>query len=571
MAAWFYHKCGPYPGVYTGRVSRLPSPWASPLPPLVLAILVVLVATVSALRAGGLSPGQTVTGSLLLLVLLGVAAAASWRRPSRSRAAPAGAAAPAAGMEAAAADAGADLRSLDRLAGRLAAAERPAGVFEAGLHDPLTRLPGRALLQELLHKQLAQARRSGELVGVILCDIDDLRAINESFGHAAGDRLLQEVARRLSTDIREADSVARTGEDEFTLIVGRAETPADVQLVADRLLAGLRAPLVVDEREMLISVSVGISVFPGDAERGEQLLDNAETALAAARAQGGNSVRAFTADLDRGRRQRGALGQALRHALLQERLCLHFQPQVALADGRIVGMEALVRWPHPERGLISAGVFIPVAEDTGLMPELGRWLMDAVCRQNAAWHAAGLARLPVSVNVSGRQFQSGEDLALVVEEALDASGLAGDRLHLEITETIALEDFERISEALSRVRKRGVKIHLDDFGTGFSSLGYLLRFPVDVLKIDRSFVAGVPESRHGAMIVRATLSLAASLGLGVIAEGVEEPEQLRYLQAEGCEAVQGYLLGRPMAVDEFEALLARGRVDLAALGGASTK
>ncbi len=544
-------------------MSRLPSPWASPLPPLAMAAVVILVGILSALRADGLSAGQTAAGGALLLVLVALATWISRRRGPGPRA---DATPNAAG--AGAADTDADLRSLERLAERLAAAERPAGVYEAGLHDPLTRLPGRALLLELLHKQLAQARRSGELVGVILCDIDDLRAINESYGHAAGDRLLQEVARRLSTDIREADSVARTGEDEFTLIVGRAETPADVRLVADRLLAGLRAPLAVGDREMLISASVGTSVFPVDAEQGEQLLDNAETALAAARAQGGNSVRAFAAELDRGRRRRGAFGQALRHALLQERLCLHFQPQVALADGRIIGMEALVRWPHPERGLISAGVFIPVAEETGLMPELGRWLIDAVCRQNAAWNASGLARLPVSVNVSGRQFQSGEDLALVVENALDANGLAGELLHLEITESIALEDFERISEALLRVRRRGVKIHLDDFGTGFSSLAYLLRFPVDVLKIDRSFVAGAPDSHHGAMIVRATLSLAASLGLGVIAEGVEAPAQLRYLQAEGCEAVQGYLIGRPVPVEQFEALLARGRIDLGELAAA---
>ncbi len=452
--------------------------------------------------------------------------------------------------------------SWNRIAGRLAAAERPGGVHEAGLHDPLTRLPGRPLLRELLEKQIAQARRAGELVGVILCDIDDLKSINESFGHDGGDRLLQEVARRLAREIREADSVARTGEDEFTLIVGRVETAADIRLVADRLIAGIRAPFEVAGREMLISVSAGISVFPRDADGAEVLLDNAETALAAARSQGGNCARAYAAEMGLGRRRRAALGQELRHALLQEALCLYFQPQVAIADGAIVGMEALVRWPHSQRGLISAGEFIPVAEETGLMPELGRWLIDEVCRQNAAWHRAGLARLPVSVNVSGRQFRSEEDLALVVEEALDAHGLLAERLHLEITESIALEDFERISKALSRLRERGVKVHLDDFGTGFSSLTYLLRFPVDVLKIDRSFIAAASTSRHGAMIVRATLALGKSLGLGVIAEGVEQPGQLDLLRAEGCEVVQGFLTGRPQPVEEFEALLARGRVEL---------
>jgi diguanylate cyclase (GGDEF)-like protein len=262
-----------------------------------MAAVVVLAGIFWAQRADGLSPGQMVAGGALVLVLLALATWASRGRGPSSRADPAPRATVPKASGAGAVETDADLRSFDRLAGRLAAAERPAGVYEAGLHDPLTQLPGRALLQELLYKQLAQARRSGELVGVILCDIDDLRAINESHGHAAGDRLLQEVARRLSTDIREADSVARTGDDEFTLIVGRAETPADVGLVANRLLADLRVPLEVGDGEMLISVSVGTSVFPVDAEQGEHLLDNAETALAAARAQGGNSVRAFTADL----------------------------------------------------------------------------------------------------------------------------------------------------------------------------------------------------------------------------------------------------------------------------------
>ena len=550
---------------YTGSVGRLPSAWTSPYPPLALAAVVVLVAVVAALASGGLSPARTALGGGLLVVLLAAAAlAAAGRREGSPEGAPGGtveAQGPTADRD------GVEARTIHRLVDRLAAAERPGRVQDAGLHDPLTRLPGRALSQELLQKQLAQARRSGELVGLILCDIDDLKAINESFGHDAGDRLLQEVARRLSDDVREADSVARTGGDEFTLIVGRAETADDIQLVADRLMAGMRAPVQVEANEILISVSVGISVFPRDAAEPEQLLDNAETALAAARAQGGNRVRAFTADLGLGRRRRSALGQALRRALMRNRLCLYFQPQISLADGGIIGMEALVRWPHPEQGLIPAGVFIPVAEETGLMPELGRWLIDEVCRQNAAWCDAGLARLPMSVNVSGRQFQSDEDLALVVEEALDASGLPSELLHLEITESIALEDFERISDALFRLRRRGVKIHLDDFGTGFSSLTYLLRFPVDVLKIDRSFIAGVPASRHGAMIVRATLSLAESLELGVIAEGVEEPGQLRFLREVGCQAVQGFLLGRPLPVEEFESLLARGRVDLDALTG----
>ncbi len=455
-------------------------------------------------------------------------------------------------------------RSLDRLAERLGAGGRqPAD--RLGLHDPLTGLPGRRLLQELLHKQVAQARRSGELVGLIVCDLDDFKAINESYGHGCGDRLLQAVAGRLTADIREADAIARTGGDEFTVVVCRAETPEDIERVAARLLAGLRTPIPVDDRQLLVSMSAGVGMFPRHGADAERLLDNAETALATAKGEGGNTIRIYSEALGRWPRERAALGQELRLALRENRLRLYFQPQVALADGRLVGMEALVRWPHPERGLVPAGVFIPVAEETGLMPELGRWLIGEVCRQNAAWHGAGLARLPVSVNVSGRQFQGEGDVAGMVEGALATSGLAARWLHLEITESIALDDFERISEALLRLRQRGVKIHLDDFGTGYSSLSYLLRFPVDVLKIDRSFVAGVPASRHGASIVHATLSLAASLGLEVIAEGVEEPGQLRFLEAAGCAVVQGFLVGRPAPVEQFEELLARGRVDLESL------
>ncbi len=455
-------------------------------------------------------------------------------------------------------------RALDDLSRRLAGTGRPPTVGDAGLHDPLTGLPNRRLFQELLGKQIAQARRSGELLGLVLCDLDDLQGINESYGHEFGDRLLQAVGQRLSGDIREADSIARTGEDEFTLLLGRAQAAEDIHQVAERLMAGFRKPFEVGDAQIAIAASIGVSLFPRDAADGDRLIDAAEAALAAAKRQGGSAVRAYSTSMEQGRRRRGVLAQELRVALRDDQLCLYFQPQISLTDGRLVGSEALVRWRHPERGLIPAGGFIPAAEAAGLMPELGRWLMREVCRQNAAWRAAGARRLPVSVNVSGRQFQSG-DVAEVVEEALEASGLEPDGLQLEITESIALGNFERISATLFRLQADGVKIHLDDFGTGYSSLSYLLRFPVDVLKIDRSFVAGVPASRHGASIVRATLSLARSLGLAVVAEGVEEPEQLRFLQAEGCAAVQGYLLGRPAPVREFERLMADGGVDLAAL------
>ncbi len=469
-----------------------------------------------------------------LAIALAVVVAAGWVLDQRSRAAP----------------------------GPDAAVSPPAGgAPPATLHDPLTRLPGRQLLHELLSKQLAQARRSRDLIGVLVCDLDRFKALNDSRGQAAGDELLAGVASRLAAEVREADLLGRTGGDEFTLVVTRARQPEDVMQVAQRVLACFEEAFTAAGRETLVSTSLGVSLFPADGEQAGELLGNAEVALRQAKARGGNCLQLFTAAMNRRAHERTELGQELRYALRRRQLVPHFQPQVALADGRITGMEALVRWPHPERGLLSAGAFIALAEESGLMPDLGAWLIGEICRCNAGWRDRGLPAVPVSVNVSIRQFQGG-DVAAVVAEALAASGLPPELLHLEITESIAMLDAERMSKALARLREMGVKIHLDDFGTGYSSLSYLLHYPVDVLKIDRSFVAGVPASEESAMIVRLTLALGRRLGLGVIAEGVETAAQLAFLRDEGCPTAQGFLLGRPLPPVEFEKLLAAGAVAL---------
>ena len=428
-------------------------------------------------------------------------------------------------------------------------------------HDPLTKLPNRAFLYELLHKQIAQAQRTGDMVGVVISDVDRLKAINDRHGHAVGDGVLGKVAERIAADVREADVLGRTGGDEFTLVVTRAQRAEDVLSVAKRLASAFEKPVQVRDQEILVSASIGVSIFPDDGPGAEELLSHAESALAKAKAEGGNSLRLFASSMNRKARLHAALEQDLRQALRRGQLVIHLQPQIALDSGRIAGMEALVRWPHPRKGLIPAGTFIPLAEDAGLMPELGSWLLREICRQNARWLSEGLPCQPISVNLSVRQLQAG-DVAAVVQRALRDSGLEARYLHLEVTESIAMHEIDRASESLSRIQELGVKIHLDDFGTGYSSLSYLLSYPVDVLKIDRSFVAGLPHSEQSVNIVRLTISLAKSLNLGLIAEGVETREQLEFLRQEGCPAAQGYLLGRPMPVEEAEKLLVRGAVSL---------
>ncbi len=332
------------------------------------------------------------------------------------------------------------------------------------------------------------------------------------WGTISGDQILHELAERLQTTTREADTLARHGGDEFALLVASIDDLPGITDAMNRIWQVFEQPFEVGDPDMRISASAGIGVFPDHGDTPEQLVGRAESALQWVKGRGGKRWEIFEPSMDRQARARLKLEQDFHRADRGKELLVYYQPICRVDDGTIEGFEALVRWDHPESGLMTAGRFIPTLEQAGLMPDLGSWLWGEICRQAASWHEMGLPRIPISVNVSVRQFQAG-DVAEVAAEALAKSGLSPDFLHLEITETIAMHDIGQMIDHLERCRKLGVKIHLDDFGTGYSSLSYLLQFPVDVLKIDRSFISGVPENPHSVAIVKATLALARSLGL----------------------------------------------------------
>jgi len=439
--------------------------------------------------------------------------------------------------------------------------ERTLEIQRLSTHDLQTGLPNRRLFHEILLKELAHARRDSQKLGVILLDLDGFKDINDGLGHDVGDHILRELAERLRIITREADTLARQGGDEFALLVSGADDVPGIKDAMQRIWQVFERPFEIGDPAIRISASAGIGVFPDHGETPEQLVGQAESALQWVKGRGGKRWEIFDSSMDRQARTRLKLEQDFHRADRGKELLVHYQPICAVGDGRIEGFEALVRWNHPESGLMTAGRFIPTLEQAGLMPELGAWLWEEICRQAVSWQESGLPAIPISVNVSVRQFQAG-DVAEVAAAALAKSGLSPDFLHLEITETIAMHDIGQMIDHLERCRELGVKIHLDDFGTGYSSLSYLLQFPVDVLKIDRSFVSGVPDNPHSVAIVKATLALARSLGLRVIAEGLETEEQLQFLRSIDCELAQGYLLGRPVSATDTRALLEAGRVTL---------
>ncbi len=437
--------------------------------------------------------------------------------------------------------------------------ERSREVVELSTHDVLTGFPAHRLFNELLVKELAHARRDGHKVAFLHMDVDAFMSINDGLGHEAADRILIQLAERLAGVTRDADTVARLDGDAFGVLLAGAENRADITQAIERIWQIYEPPFELGEQSIRISASGGLSVFPDSAATPELLLGQAESALEWVKGRGGKRWRWFESRMERHAGARFRLEQEFHRALQGDQLLVHYQPICSLTDGRVVGLEALVRWQHPESGFLSAGRFIPMLEQAGLMTELGAWLWEEICRQVLRWQDSGVSPVPVSVNVSVQQFDT-TDIADLAATALAGTGLSNQFLQLEITESIAMRDVGQMIEQLDRCRERGLKIHLDDFGTGYSSLAYLLRFPVDVLKIDRTFVSGVPTDRHSVAIVRATLAMARSLGLAVIAEGVETEQQLEFLRREGCERAQGYLLGRPAPAEDTGALLASGRV-----------
>jgi diguanylate cyclase (GGDEF)-like protein len=417
-------------------------------------------------------------------------------------------------------------------------------------HDELTGLPNRALLNARLAQSLGQARRSGRPLALLFLDLDGFKYINDSLGHEVGDRLLRTAALRLQSIVRPGDTVARLGGDEFVVMLVDLKQAGDAAAIAHEIVQALSRPLRADDRTLHVTASVGVATFPADGDSAELLLKHADAAMYRAKAHGRNGVQCYTRDMGLQAHQRVELQSALRLAVEHGQFELHYQPQCTPESGRIVAVEALIRWPHPELGLVSPERFIPLAEETGLIAPIGRWVLRAACRQLQAWHAAGHTRLVMAVNLSARQFLT-QDIPQLVREALEEHGLPAHALELELTETALMHNAESVRATLQALKDLGVVLALDDFGTGYSSLNHLRRFPIDTIKIDKSFTADMASSDDTTAIVRAIVAMARSLGVQTVAEGVENEAQLRFLAALQCDRVQGYHLGRPQPAAEL--------------------
>jgi len=441
-------------------------------------------------------------------------------------------------------------RALDAL--ERSVAERTSELQEAQAraqhladHDALTGLPNRRLLEDRLTQALALSQRNRQHTAAMFVDVDRFKAINDTLGHAIGDALLKEISQRLVDQLRVGDTICRIGGDEFVVVLPEVKRASDVAQVAQKVIEQLAAPVPIEGHDLIVTASIGIAVYPEDGSDAETLIRNADAAMYAAKELGRANYQFFTEQMNQAASRRLTLESELRRALGRDELRVHYQPLVEAKSGRIAGHEALVRWQHPERGLALPGEFIQLAEDTGLILRLGEWVLREACRwAAAAGKRRGEKAALVAVNLSPRQFNDAK-LAEMVARALADSGLPPGRLELEITESTAMQHTDATLATLERLKKLGVSISIDDFGTGYSSLAYLRRFPVDKVKIDRSFVAVAPDDQEQAAIVSAIVALAHALQIEVVAEGVETAEQRAFVERCGCDYLQGYLIGRP--------------------------
>ena len=421
--------------------------------------------------------------------------------------------------------------------------------------DPLTGLPNRTLLHDRLSQTVAQSQRQGRQAAMLFVDLDRFKLINDTLGHHVGDLLIAEVARRLLRCVRAGDTVGRISGDEFGVVLADLAHADDAALVAQKVLDALAAPYHLAGSEAFTSASIGIAVCPGDGMHAEDLLRSADMAMYRAKESTRNAYCFFTPEMNQRASARMQLNNDLRHAVERREFVLHYQPKVDLVSGRMQGMEALLRWNHPARGLVSPAEFIPALEDSGLILPVGEWVLEEACAQLSRWQAAGLEPVPVAINLSAKQLRR-RDLDDVVARALAAAGVAPALLELEITESSLMDDPEQAVRLLGSLRRQGVRISVDDFGTGYSSLSYLTRLPLSALKIDRSFVRDAMTRPEAASIVRAIIDMAHNLRFTVIAEGVETEQQVAFLRQHACDQAQGFLYGRPSGADQVRGRLA---------------
>ncbi len=438
---------------------------------------------------------------------------------------------------------------------RKAAEERMSFLAQ---HDILTGLPNRMLFLDRLQQAITYAERQQTNVAILFLDLDRFKNVNDTVGHQIGDALLQEVARRIRFCVRSSDTISRQGGDEFVIMLPSLEDLGDIVHVVDKLIENIGKPYYLNGHVMHVTTSVGVSVYPQDGSESEALIRNADTAMYQAKYAGRNDYRFFTQEMNRAIATRVRMENKLRHALHNAELLLHYQPKVNLRTGEIIAVEALVRWQHPEDGLVSPAEFIPIAEETGMIVPLGEWVLNEACRQNQEWRMMGLREIVMAVNLSPAQFQDRE-LISVVLAALASSGMPASSLELEITESAMMRSPDQAIIMLNKISALGIRVSIDDFGTGYSSLSHLKKFPIDELKVDQSFVRDLTIDNDDAAIVSAVIGMAKSLGLSVIAEGVETLEQLRFLEGLDCDQIQGYLFSKPLPADEFRKLLESGR------------
>lgn len=438
-----------------------------------------------------------------------------------------------------------------------AARARALQISHSAEHDFLTGLPNRMLLHDRIRQAIALAPRHMKQVAVLFLDLDGFKHINDSLGHAIGDKLLQSIAKRLVDCVRGSDTVSRQGGDEFVVLLAEVQQSGDVASTARRMLRAVAAPHIIDQHELHVTTSIGVSVFPDDGHDAETLIKNADTAMYQAKEKGRQSYQFFKPAMNIRAVERQSIEESLRRALERQELTLHYQPKIKLRTGAIAGAEALIRWAHPTRGPVPPGQFISVAEDCGLILPIGSWALREACRQARVWADSGLPAVTMAVNVSAMEFRN-EHFLENLFSVLDETGLDPKSLELELTESVLMKRAESATSILRTVRERGVQVAIDDFGTGYSSLSYLRKFPVDALKIDQSFIRQISTAGDDTAIVTAVIAMARSLKLRVVAEGVETLEELAFLRAHHCDEAQGYYFSRPLPAQEFAKLLETG-------------